>query len=235
MCYFAPLSPPRLSTLWNQFSHHTGALGLPLCTCHFQTDRAKILAEIGEKPKTKFFIFLKFHLKGWSLCHIKALRLKLCTWHFRVDRAKNLAEIGEKPPKACNIVPLSHPRLFTRRDRFLYHIRALSLPLCTCHFQTDRAKILAEIGEKPRALSLPLCTCHFQADRAKNLAEIGEKPKTKFLILIISSDGLISMVGDCNPLGVTCLCKFAACDNKIIRFFCYKINVCFSVTSTKYI
>ena len=81
---------------------------------------------------------------------MEASGLKLCTWQFYVDHAKNLAEIGEKPPKSCYFVPLSTPRCCNIGGLYLYHLKALGLKLCPTKFQVDRAKNLAEIGEKPK-------------------------------------------------------------------------------------
>ena len=134
------------------------AHGLKLRIYNFQADRAKNLAEIGEKPPKSCFLLLLplspprfYNLEPLYLYHMKAPGLKLCTYNFQADRAKNLAEIGEKPPKSCFLLllPLSPPRFYNLEPLYLYHMKAPGLKLCTWNFQADRAKNLAEIGEKP--------------------------------------------------------------------------------------
>ena len=55
--FLLPLSPLRLFTLQNWMLYQRTALGLPLCTCHFQADRPIILAEIGKNQKQIFLVF----------------------------------------------------------------------------------------------------------------------------------------------------------------------------------
>ena len=202
------LTSPRFFNLEASYLYHLKARGLKLCTWNFQTDRAKNLAEIGEKqPKTGFLLPLSpptvfTHYVIESYTNREDLASHCAPAHFQADRAKSVGGNWRKNQKpnfsifrnsswsvnsyalwkllvwSCapgsftsitpkiwrkllknrqnhvSFVPLSTPRCCNIGALYLYHLKALGPKLCTWHFQTDRAKNLAEIGDKTAKIML---------------------------------------------------------------------------------